>query len=83
MSEDLHRTISITSGKGGVGKSCIAYNLAVSISRQGFKTLLVDTDFGKFSDLSSPKLTPPPKIGRRPNWMFRPNRIAFSGSWAS
>jgi flagellar biosynthesis protein FlhG len=46
MSEDPHRTISITSGKGGVGKSCIAYNLAVSISRQGFKTLLVDTDFG-------------------------------------
>ena len=46
MSEDPHRTISITSGKGGVGKSCVAYNLAVSISRKGFKTLLVDTDFG-------------------------------------
>ncbi|MEE3234215.1 MAG: P-loop NTPase [Candidatus Latescibacterota bacterium] len=46
MSEDQHRTIAITSGKGGVGKSCVAYNLAVSVSRIGFKTLLVDTDFG-------------------------------------
>ena len=46
MFSDQHKTISVTSGKGGVGKSCIAYNLAMSLSLKGFKTLLIDTDFG-------------------------------------
>ncbi len=36
--------IVVASGKGGVGKSTIAANLAVSLSRQGFKTALVDAD---------------------------------------
>jgi ATP-binding protein involved in chromosome partitioning len=36
--------IVVASGKGGVGKSTIAANLAVSLSRQGHKTALVDAD---------------------------------------
>jgi flagellar biosynthesis protein FlhG len=40
------RIISVTSGKGGVGKTNIAVNLALSFSRRGFKTLLIDSDFG-------------------------------------
>lgn len=40
------RIISITSGKGGVGKTNIAVNLAVLMARRGLKTLLVDADFG-------------------------------------
>jgi len=36
--------IVIASGKGGVGKSTVAANLAVSMSRNGYKTALVDAD---------------------------------------
>ncbi len=40
------RTLAVTSGKGGVGKSCIAVNLAVAMARSGQSTLLIDADFG-------------------------------------
>jgi len=36
--------IVVASGKGGVGKSTVAANLAVSLARQGFKIALVDAD---------------------------------------
>ncbi len=36
----------VTSYKGGVGKSTVAANLAVSLAKAGHKTLLVDCDFG-------------------------------------
>ncbi|MCP4705758.1 MAG: MinD/ParA family protein [candidate division Zixibacteria bacterium] len=37
--------MSIISGKGGAGKSVIAYNLADSLAVQGIRTLLVDADW--------------------------------------
>jgi len=40
------KTISITSGKGGVGKSTIAANLALNLTKLGKKVLLLDGDFG-------------------------------------
>jgi flagellar biosynthesis protein FlhG len=40
------RAIAVTGGKGGVGKSTVAVNLAVAYARAGAKTLLVDADMG-------------------------------------
>lgn len=39
------RTISITGGKGGVGKTSISLKLARELARKGFRTLLLDCDF--------------------------------------
>lgn len=40
------RVITVTSGKGGVGKSNLAINLAISFSRLGKKVIVLDADFG-------------------------------------
>jgi flagellar biosynthesis protein FlhG len=40
------RSISVTGGKGGVGKSTIALNLALAYAQAGGRTLMVDTDLG-------------------------------------
>lgn len=46
VGEGETRVISITSGKGGVGKTNVAVNLALLFARKGFKTLLIDADLG-------------------------------------
>lgn len=40
------RTIMVTSCKGGVGKSTVAANLAIQLANDGYKTLIIDCDFG-------------------------------------
>ena len=42
----MARKIVITSGKGGVGKTTVVEGLGVALARLGYKTLLVDMDFG-------------------------------------
>ncbi|MCP3905450.1 MAG: MinD/ParA family protein [Planctomycetes bacterium] len=42
----LARAIAVTSGKGGVGKSNLAVNLAVTLGRLGRKVCLLDADLG-------------------------------------
>lgn len=40
------RSLAIASGKGGVGKSCLALNLAAEMARRGERVLLLDGDLG-------------------------------------
>ena len=42
--EGIKNIIVVASGKGGVGKSTVAANLAVTMARNGYKTALVDAD---------------------------------------
>ncbi|MEM5786046.1 MAG: MinD/ParA family protein [Syntrophobacteraceae bacterium] len=40
------RVIAVSSGKGGVGKSNVVINLALSFDRMGLKVLIMDADLG-------------------------------------
>ena len=42
----LARVITVTSGKGGVGKSNISVNLAIQLSRLKKRVVILDADFG-------------------------------------
>lgn len=45
MTTSLGQIVPVISGKGGVGKSTVAVNLAVSLARTGAKVGLIDSDF--------------------------------------
>jgi flagellar biosynthesis protein FlhG len=40
------RVISVTSGKGGVGKSNVVVNLGLALAQKGYQVLLIDADLG-------------------------------------
>ena len=41
----MSEVIVITSGKGGVGKTTMTFNFASFLVRQGYKVLLIDSDY--------------------------------------
>ena len=57
------RIISVTSGKGGVGKTSLAVNLSVALARIGRHTLLADCDPGMANAAILLGLNPPTTIG--------------------
>lgn len=46
QTRSLARVITVTSGKGGVGKSSIAINLAMQFRKKGKSVIIFDADFG-------------------------------------
>ena len=46
VSRPLARVITVTSGKGGVGKSNTSINLAIQFRKMGKRVIILDADFG-------------------------------------
>ena len=46
VNRQLARVLTVTSGKGGVGKSNTAINLAIQFRKMGKKVIILDADFG-------------------------------------
>ncbi len=46
VNRPLARVITVTSGKGGVGKSNTSINLAIHFKKMGYKVIILDADFG-------------------------------------
>ncbi|MHA1124778.1 MAG: Mrp/NBP35 family ATP-binding protein [Candidatus Heimdallarchaeota archaeon] len=68
--KDIKHVIVVASGKGGVGKTTVAINIAASLARKGFKTGILD------ADITGPNV---PKMlgleGKRPDYNEKLKKI--------
>lgn len=46
INRPMARVITVTSGKGGVGKSNTSINLAIHFKKMGYRVIILDADFG-------------------------------------
>ena len=46
ITRNTARVLTVTSGKGGVGKSNVAVNLAIQLKKMGKRVIIFDADFG-------------------------------------
>lgn len=44
--KNITRVITVTSGKGGVGKTNTTVNLGIALSNLGYRVIIIDVDFG-------------------------------------
>lgn len=44
--QKVSRVITVTSGKGGVGKTSLSVNLAIELQKRGKRVIILDADFG-------------------------------------
>ena len=67
----IKRTIGVYSGKGGVGKTTVAVNLAVTMAEQGDKVGILDVDIDCPNVVRAMKVYEPPVVGE--NNKMRPS----------
>lgn len=72
-------TLAVTSGKGGVGKTNVVVNLAVSLARLHNRVAILDADFGLGNVDVLLGLTPPHNMGHLLNGDLSIDDIAVEG----
>ena len=76
LSEIKHK-IGVYSGKGGVGKTTVAVNLAVTLAQQGAKVGILDVDIDCPNVIRAMRVSEPPTVGET-NRMIPPEQFGVS-----